>query len=57
MAQQRDVCIHILDLEKGILPDQPSTADQKEDDSSVQDKDDIQGGTDLEGKWGFQNSS
>lgn len=52
MAQQRKITstyISILDLENGILPDQLSTADQKEVDSSVQDKDDIEGGTDLKG--------
>lgn len=52
MAQQRKITstyISILDLEKGILPDQLSTADQKEVDSSVQDKDDIEGGTALKG--------
>lgn len=52
MARQRKIlmpsCIHILDVEKGLLPVPPSTPDQ-EVQSSEQDKD-IKSGTDLKGR-------
>ena len=46
-------CISILDQQKGLLPDSPSTPDDYDDEvvqTSASENKDVNNGTDLEGK-------